>query len=214
MAMGKYQLMIKEKGSICTNQPGKVYSIFIFQNRVTMMNHVLSRPILNRFTTWTDVGEADWENMDQIYSDWASSMHVNDTLFDSVLPYPNTKTYVWNNSSVNRFVQEQRDHIIKRKKKRKRIDLCQIKTYMARELMNTPFVVIEMTEHTYLKVKNKISLLYRFKMIESRLSQNEMDRMDIFEYRKNYDVENCLSMFGETETFISSNESDNESDNE
>jgi hypothetical protein len=153
-----------------------VYSIFIFNDNQQIWNHLFQRDIMNRFNTPTNVyttnGTAAAQRM---YNVWAESEDEEDTLANSVLPYPNlNKGYVWKNNNITTKLHRKEK---KRGKKRGRIDCRSLKKDMVIELLGEPFVMIEATERTLVSMMKFCTFNFRFKM-NSILGATTINKLD------------------------------------
>lgn len=77
-----------------------VKTLFYFKSATQFFNVFFQRTVLNRLDENTKVLFVNKVSHDAILSTWATSVSVDDTIFDNMLPYPNTKNYAWDCGAV------------------------------------------------------------------------------------------------------------------
>lgn len=150
MATPNYVMMIKDKGVTPTNSNLPIYQVFVYDSVQNMFNNVFRRDVLNRFLTWAHVSETSFRSVSGFMEVWASSKYPDDTLFDSTLPQPNTKDFVWKSDMVNAAINKERFDITSENRSRKRMNLYRlnVKSQMIQELISVPCFVLDMRKDT------------------------------------------------------------------
>ena len=199
MASLPYNILVKEKGVAPSRSSMPMYQVFIFKNRVELFNNFFRHNMMNRFNVETKMGETHYAGIQNFMDIWAKSRYPDDTLFDSTLPMPNTKDYVWMNLEVNKSVQDNRwilNH--DRSRSRKRMDLYQLdlKDKMFHDLVGSSCYVLEMRENTLNKAleKGAIQLTHQFS-IKSKVNQSDIDKTDISAQRSERNFVGALEAF-------------------
>jgi len=73
----------------------RVKALFYFKSATQFFNVFFQRTIMNRLDETTNILFVNNTSHDAILSTWAASTDPDDTIFDNMLPYPNTKNYAW-----------------------------------------------------------------------------------------------------------------------
>ena len=170
-----------------------VFSVFIFREYRDIWNHLFQRDILNRFGVDTKVYTM-WGGaaIDQFYRIWASSENSEDTLFNSCLPYPNLdKGYVWRDNEVNDKLHKK---VMKRGRKRGRIDCTSLKSKMVVDLCGEAFVAIDVIEKTLAQMLQLCTYEFQFKL-KSSLGANDISKTNYGKLAKTNDLIGCLRLF-------------------
>lgn len=109
---GKSIILVKERSYFPTGRTrDQTYSLFYFKNPQVFFNIFFQKAFMNRVDESTRLAYLTDVDHKGILEAWARSVATEDTIFDSSLPYPNTRNYVWGDTCVNQMIQVVRiDH--------------------------------------------------------------------------------------------------------
>lgn len=143
-----------------------VKALFHFKTTTKFFNIFFQRHILNRLDETTQILFVDSESHASILSAWANSTSSEDTLFDNMLPYPNTKNYAWDCGPLcDSVVRIRNEHTHLNRSGRPYFG-PKIKLEMKACLENVDHYTIEMLESTLHKHMNtnKLRFTHQFSM--------------------------------------------------
>lgn len=195
MAAPPPKVFVKAKNKF-TKGDDPVFSVFVFGNDRDVWNHLFQRDLFNRFSVDTKVYTM-WGGtyIEKFYRVWADSEDNEDTLVNSCLPYPNVdKGYVWRDLSLTQKLHKK---VMKRGKKRGRIDCTSLKSKMITDLCGEAFVAIDVTQKTLVMMLQMCTYEFQFKL-NSPLGATEISKINYNAFIQKSDLIGCVRMFDTT----------------
>ena len=193
-----YILFVKDKG-ISPFSSELVKTVFIFRTPSCLFNTVFQRNIINRFQKWTFVTTLHDTQIHSLYSIWSDSQSSDNTIADSLLPFPNTKTYVWDSHELNYQFQQLRNSqsLPRNSTNRNRYNIYSLKKMCIPYLLKENCVVLEMTVSllNHIMNLNHILFLWKFK-IDHTIKQHELNTTDYISHLlHDFDYKSALHSF-------------------
>lgn len=174
-----------------------VKAVFYFKSN-SFFNVFFQRTLLNRLDENTQVIFVTQAIHASLLSTWSASTQVDDTIFDNMLPYPNTKNYAWDCNELSSLINTIRKDHSRTNRSGRPYYRPEIKSKMKDHLMNVDHYTIEMTAETLSThmTKSNLQFSHEFSMpkgIRSSLISNT----DYSEERLSGDIIGAIRKFTE-----------------
>ena len=157
-------ILVKDR-SYYPRTRNNVKAVFYFKSN-SFFNVFFQRTLINRLDENTQVIFVTQPTHNSLLSTWSASTHVDDTIFDNMLPYPNTKNYAWDCRGLSGLINTiRKDHSHTNRSGRPYFR-PEIKSRMKDHLMNVDHYTIEMTAETLSAhmTKNNLQFSHEFSM--------------------------------------------------
>jgi hypothetical protein len=191
-------IVLKERTYIPKRNASEVITLFYFATDTDFLNIFFMKPNLLRMNTPCKLAILTDQQHQQLLSSWSSTVHVDNTIYDSMLPFPNTKNYVWKNPEVNKVIQEFRSNhqsLGRHISKNRPCFTPEHKKMMSEVLYNCAHYVIEIRQDSFddFITSSNIHIGYSFEI--KPVNSGVINNTNYVEPRINYNIFDAIKVF-------------------
>lgn len=175
-----------------------VMTMFYFKDPIVFFNVFFQNLFMNRVNEDTSMAFINSRQHEYILNAWSSSPLSDNTLFDSKLPFPNTRNYVWTDMSINTKIKEMRDKFNAQKKVGRPYLDTPLKTGIKNCLLHVNHYTIEITKNTLddVMVSSRIAFSYRFNL-PKQIRSSKINETNYSNHRLHMNIIESIKIFAE-----------------
>lgn len=177
----------------------KVMTMFYFRDPVVFFNIFFQNLFMNRVNEDTSLAFINARQHEYILNAWSSSPLSDNTIFDSKLPYPNTRNYVWSNASLNTKIGDVRQKELSTKKSGRPYLDTPIKKLIKDCLLLVNHYTIEITKKILDEVMlfSHVQFSYQFSL-PKQMRSSKISETNYSKYRLQMNVVDSIKVFADT----------------
>lgn len=181
-----------------------VKALFYFKSQIEFFNVFFQRTLVNRLDETTQILFVNQASHESLLDSWSTSTKADDTIFDNMLPYPNTKNYAWDCGELCRVISTIRQDHTNTNRGGRPYFRPGVKANMKSHLLSVDHYTIEMMDTTLSRfmIANNLQFSYEFSMPKG-LRASTISSTDYSKERLSGDIIGAISKFTQVTPILS-----------
>lgn len=189
-------IIAKPRSYFPSKHSNLVLTVFFFRTQVDFFNIFFQKSCLKRMDKDCRIACITQEQHNELLDCWARSLKSDDTIFDSMLPYPNTKKYVWSNSDTNEIIHQLRMEQHDSRNKGRPNFRPKHKQSMLSTLSNVDHYVIEIREDTFERCQATLPFVFTHKFeMNTDLRSAQLNNINYDICRRTLQIHDAIKCF-------------------
>ena len=183
----------------------KVMTMFYFRDPIVFFNIFFQNLFMNRVNEDTSMAFISSRQHEYILNAWSSSPSPDNTIFDSKLPFPNTRNYVWSHAPLNVKITELRKKEASEKKSGRPYLDTPVKKLIKDCLLQLNHYTIEITKKVLDSVMSSSQTTFSYQFtLPKQIRSSKISETNYSHHRLNMNVVEAIKVFAETFSKINS----------